>query len=74
MGLEQKINYQLNKYPALKKIIKRTYQVGMYAISKKIKSEGNIVAVFLLMIKNMSIFLDIMISHLGMPRIGTCFV
>lgn len=45
MGLEQKINYQLNKYPALKKIIKRTYQVGMYAISKKIKSEGNIVRV-----------------------------
>lgn len=45
MGLEQKINYQLNKYPTLKKIIKRTYQVGMYAISKKIKSEGNIVRV-----------------------------
>lgn len=42
MSLEQKINYQLNKYPAIKKVIKRAYQTGMYAISKKIKSEGNI--------------------------------
>mgnify|MGYP004517414661 CR=1 FL=1 len=42
MSIEQKINYQLNKYPAVKKIIKRAYQTGMYAISKKIKSEGNI--------------------------------
>ena len=42
MSLEQKINYQLNKYPAVKKVIKRAYQTGMYAISKKIKSEGNI--------------------------------
>lgn len=42
MGLEQKINYQLNKFPAVKKVIKRTYQLGMYAISPKIKSEGNI--------------------------------
>ena len=42
MRLEQKINYHLNKYPAIKKVIKRTYQLGMYAISPKIKSEGNI--------------------------------
>lgn len=42
MGIEQKINYHLNKYPGLKKIIKRAYQRTMYAISKKIKSEGNI--------------------------------
>ena len=42
MSFEQKINYQLNKYPAVKKVIKRVYQTGMYAISKKIKSEGNI--------------------------------
>lgn len=42
MSLEQKINYQLNKYPAVKKVIKRAYQTGMYAISKKTKSEGNI--------------------------------
>lgn len=42
MGLEQKINYQLNKYPGIKKYIKRGYQLIMYAISPKIKSEGNI--------------------------------
>lgn len=42
MSLEQKINYQLNKCPAVKKVIKRAYQLGMYAISPKIKSEGNI--------------------------------
>ena len=38
MSLEQKLNYQLNKYPAVKKIIKRVYQLGMYTISPKIKS------------------------------------
>ena len=42
MGLEQKINYQLNKYPGIKKYIKRGYQLLMYAISPKIKSEGAI--------------------------------
>lgn len=42
MGIEQKINYQLNKYPGVKKVIKRVYQRTMYAISPKIKSEGNI--------------------------------
>ena len=42
MSLEQKINYQLNKYPAVKKVIKRAYQRTMYAFSPKIKSEGNI--------------------------------
>ena len=42
MGLEQKINYQLNKYPGIKKCIKRGYQRLMYALSDKIKSEGNI--------------------------------
>lgn len=45
MGLEQKINYQLNKYPLIKKYIKRGYQLTMYAISPKIKSEGNIICV-----------------------------
>ena len=45
MGIEQKINYQLNKYPAVKKVIKRAYQLGCYALSKKIKSEGNFVRV-----------------------------
>ena len=42
MSIEQKINYQLNKYPAVKKVIKRAYQRTMYAISPTIKSEGNI--------------------------------
>ncbi len=42
MSLEQIINYQLNKYPGIKKYIKRTYQRVMYAISAKLKSEGSI--------------------------------
>ena len=45
MNIEQKINYQLNKYPRIKKYIKRGYQKMMYALSKKIKSEGDIVCV-----------------------------
>lgn len=45
MGIEAKINYQLNKFPVVKKVIKRLYQLGMYAISPKIKSEGEIVRV-----------------------------
>lgn len=43
MNIEQIINYQLNKVPGVKKYIKRVYQLAMYAISPKIKSEGNIV-------------------------------
>lgn len=42
MGFEQKINYQLNKIPGVKKVIKRVYQRAMYAISPKITSEGSI--------------------------------
>lgn len=42
MSLEQKINYQLNKYPGVKKVVKSVYQHAMYAISLKIKSEGDI--------------------------------
>ena len=45
MNIEQKINYQLNKHPLAKKIIKRCYQLIMYTISPKIKSVGNIVKV-----------------------------
>ena len=45
MSLEQKINYQLNKYPGIKKYVKRGYQLTMYAISPKIKSQGNIIKV-----------------------------
>lgn len=43
MNLEQMINYQLNKIPGVKKYIKRAYQLIMYTISPKIKSEGNII-------------------------------
>ena len=42
MSLEQKINYQLNKYPKFKKFIKSAYQHTMYFVSPKIKCEGNI--------------------------------
>lgn len=45
MSIEQKINYQLNKYPAIKRAVKRVYQLSMYAVSKKIKSEGNIIRI-----------------------------
>ena len=42
MSIEQRINYQLNKYPRIKKAIKRGYQRVMYALSGKIKYEGNV--------------------------------
>ena len=42
MGLEQKINYQLNKVPGIKKYIKRGYQLACYAASKKITVEGDV--------------------------------
>lgn len=42
MRIEQLINYQLNKFPWLKKGVKRCYQLAMYAVSPKIKSEGDI--------------------------------
>ena len=45
MSLEQKINYQLNKVPGVKKVVKRVYQSTMYAFSQKIKSEGDIIRV-----------------------------
>ena len=45
MTLEHIINYQLNRYPKIKKFIKRGYQRVMYTISPKIMSEGNIVRV-----------------------------
>lgn len=45
MSIEQRINYHLNKVPGVKKYIKRIYQLGCYVMSKKIKSEGNIVCV-----------------------------
>ena len=42
MSLEQKINYQLNKYPWIKKYIKRGYQLACYAASNKIIIEGDV--------------------------------
>jgi len=45
MSFEQSINQQLNNYPIVKRIIKRVYQRAMYAISPKIKSEGDIVRI-----------------------------
>lgn len=45
MGIEAKINYQLNKVPALKRIVKRVYQRGMYALLPKLHSEGEILRV-----------------------------
>ncbi len=43
--IESVVNDALNKTPKVKKIIKRLYQVGMYAISPKIKSEGDIIRI-----------------------------
>lgn len=40
MKIEQKVNQVLQKFPGIKKVIKRTYQLGMYAVSPKVKSEG----------------------------------
>lgn len=45
MSIEQRINYQLNKFPRIKKIIKRVYQRTMYSISPKIRKEGAITRV-----------------------------
>jgi len=45
MSLEQKANYQLNKHPVIKKRVKFIYQHMMYAVSPKMKSEGNIVRI-----------------------------
>lgn len=40
--IEGQVNSFLQRFPSVKKVIKRSYQLGMYAISPKIKSEGNI--------------------------------
>ena len=45
MGLESKIHDKLLNHPKLKKVVKRCYQKSMVLISKKFKSEGNIVRV-----------------------------
>ena len=43
--IESIVNSILTKYPNIKKTVKRAYQLGMYAVSPKIKSEGDIVRV-----------------------------
>lgn len=45
MGIEQRINQQLNKYPKIKRGIKRVYQLVMYAVSPKLKVEGDVIRV-----------------------------
>lgn len=45
MNIEQNVSNFLNKSTTIKRLVKRTYQVLMYVISPKIKSEGNIVRV-----------------------------
>ena len=45
MSIEQKVNYQLNKYPGVKRVVKRAYQRIMYSLSPKNKSEGNIIRI-----------------------------
>lgn len=43
--IEKKINTALMNFPIIKKLVKRIYQVLMYAISPKIKSEGDIIRI-----------------------------
>lgn len=43
MSLEQKINYQLNKFPKVKRIFKRGYQLFFYCLSKKQPNYGNLI-------------------------------
>lgn len=45
MQIEQVMNQKLNKYPFIKKIIKRLYQRIMYFLYPKIKSEGPIICI-----------------------------
>src|SRR5690625_4891743 len=42
MTIEKKMNQFLSNYPFIKKGVKRVYQSFFYAISPKIKKEGNI--------------------------------
>lgn len=40
--VEQNINRILQRFPGVKKTVKRAYQLAMYAVSPKLKSEGEI--------------------------------
>jgi hypothetical protein len=42
MNIENKINTIMNRMPAVKRVVKKVYQLSMYAISPKIKYEGDI--------------------------------
>lgn len=42
MSIEQAINNQLNKVPGVKKVVKRCYQGILYALSPKMKVEGDV--------------------------------
>lgn len=71
-SIEQRINYQLNKFPIVKRVIKRCYQLVMYTFSSKKKFEGNIIRVS--PDDGAEYFLDIMISLLGIYLVDICFV
>ena len=45
MSIESIVNYHLNKYPKLKKMVKRCYQYLMYSVSHKVCYSGNIIRV-----------------------------
>ena len=45
MSFEEKVNYQLNKYPFVKKIVKRVYQHMWVLLANNKRCEGNIVRV-----------------------------
>lgn len=43
--IESYANLILTKYPGVKKVVKRVYQLSMYAVSPKVKVEGNIIRI-----------------------------
>lgn len=45
MSFEEKVNYQLNKYPFVKKIVKNLYQHIWVLLANNQRCEGNIVRV-----------------------------
>lgn len=45
MSFEEKVNYQLNKYPCVKKIVKSLYQHMWVLLSQNKRCEGNVVRV-----------------------------
>jgi len=42
VGIEQAVNNQLNKIPGVKRVVKRCYQGILYALSPKVKVEGDV--------------------------------